>query len=597
MLDAKSLFSESYYQAEYPEVASAVASGAFSSGFDHFMKYGRFEGRNPSAMFDTGFYLAKYDDVNALVQKGSTTAIDQFIQSGQKEKRDPITEFNTQYYLGEDGSNRNADVKSLVEADQLTAYEHYIKYGQYEYNINIGNSVISRDPSVNFPTRTYLAVNPDVTTFLDNNKALKFSPIQHYRQFGINERRLFFQPVKAVQLQIGGGLNSQGKPILAPEPIVTGDFNGDGKLDLAVGPTNQKYLQVLLNNGNGTFQPPVNYSSGGEPPADLTVGDVNGDGKLDLLTANADSNNVAVLLGNGDGKFQPAVTYAVGSEPRKLIVGDFNSDGKLDIVTPNSTVTPTSIFKPSTEITGASLLLGNGNGTFQAATNYPLGIRPFAIAQGDFNKDSKNDIAVAYAGNNPDASNPPLVKNVSVLLGTGNGSNAFQSPQNYPVLGTGHYVIKTGQLTKSGNLDLVTGSLNPDDPNDPNGNNTVISVLVGNGNGTFQAPKTFISPGPRDLTLADVNSDGIVDILALNYNLNLSGPETPGDVLVYLGKGDGTFAPATNYVYKVGLEPHGITVGEFNGDGKVDLAVTNTNSDTISLLYGLGNGQFSATPI
>ena len=118
-----------------------------------------------------------------------------------------------------------------------------------------------------------------------------------------------------------------------PYSVAVGDFNGDGKLDLAVANEGSDNVSILLGNGDGTFQAAVDYGAGTDPDS-VAVGDFNGDGKLDLVVANDDSNNVSILLGNGDGTFQAAVNYGV-SAPSSVAVGDFNGDGKLDLAVAN----------------------------------------------------------------------------------------------------------------------------------------------------------------------------------------------------------------------------------------------------------------------
>jgi hypothetical protein len=172
-----------------------------------------------------------------------------------------------------------------------------------------------------------------------------------------------------------------------------GDFNGDGKLDLAVTNVLFSSVSVLLGNGDGTFGAATNYGAG-FTPLSVAVGDFNGDGKLDLAVANASDNTVSVLLGNGTGGFGAAINYAVASGPRSVEVGDFNGDGKLDLVVANR------------DSNSVSVLLGNGDGTFGAATNYTVGADPVSVAVGDFNGDGALDLAVPNAFSN----------NVSVLL-------------------------------------------------------------------------------------------------------------------------------------------------------------------------------------
>lgn len=171
MLDATSLFNESYYLSHNPDVMAAVSAGILPSGLQHFIDAGQFENRQPSAWFDPNFYLALYPDVSTAVSGGESTALQHFIDAGQFENRDPIAEFFTDIYL-----HRNPDIATAVKADLLTAYEHFVKSGQHE----------GRSPGPNFDATFYLTHHPDVAAFVRTGK---ISAVEHYLRFGASEGR------------------------------------------------------------------------------------------------------------------------------------------------------------------------------------------------------------------------------------------------------------------------------------------------------------------------------------------------------------------------------------------------------------------------
>src|SRR6266849_5901764 len=171
--------------------------------------------------------------------------------------------------------------------------------------------------------------------------------------------------------------------------IAVGDFNRDGIQDLAV--ADSFSVSVLLGNGDGSFQAPRSFGVG-RYPTSLAVGDFNRDGIPDLAASIWESNNVSVLLGTGDGGFQAAQSFAVGIRPSSVAVADFNGDAVPDLAVVNSGSFPTL---PS----GVSVLLGTGDGSFQAARSFNLGINPTVVAVGDFNGDRVPDLIVGdWAG-------------------------------------------------------------------------------------------------------------------------------------------------------------------------------------------------------
>jgi FG-GAP-like repeat/HYDIN/CFA65/VesB-like, Ig-like domain len=456
----------------------------------------------------------------------------------------------------------------------------------------------------------------------------------------------------------------------SPVALVAADFNHDGKMDLAVAALNSLTVYIFLGNGDGTFMPgatiPVSYD-----PQALVAGDWNGDGKVDLAVA-LFSGNVAVLLGNGDGTFAAEVDYSVGSgsEPTWITAADFNNDGTPDLATANQNNGTISIltgkgdgtFAPSVnypfhlgtttsircvlaaDFNGdhnadlavvdefnwtVSVLLGNGNGTFQTPVDYPVGFGPLGGAVADLNRDGVPDLLVANSndgtvsvllnkGNgtfqshvdyygaaganflavgdfNRDGLMDVAVTNgnggypsgvVTVLLGNPDGSFArttSYSTTSAPYAGSG---IAAVDLTGSGKLDLITS--NPGWTSQTAGTVGQVSVLAGNGDGTFQSPTTFTGGG-GDMAVADFNGDGKQDLAIPGPgNSNFLG----SSVAIFLGNGDRTFQPGNGYATATG--PFGVASGDFNGDGKPDLAVTDYSSSKVSILLGNGDGTFQA---
>jgi len=325
----------------------------------------------------------------------------------------------------------------------------------------------------------------------------------------------------------------------SPSAAATGDFNRDGKADLAVADVNTNRISILLGDGTGAFQSAVPYTAGGAPVS-VAIGDFNRDGKADLAVANAGSNNVSVLLGNGDGKFQTAVNYGTGTSPFSVVAGDFNGDGKSDLAVANN------------GSGNVSVLLGQGDGTFQAAVQYGTGSGPFWVATGDLNGDGKADLVVA--DHNADE--------VSILLGNGDGSFGAAVEQS---AGDGPSGVAIGDFDGDGRNDLAVSNYFSNN----------VSILIGNGDGTFQAPVHFaVDYGLFSVAAGDINGDGKLDLTTANG--------TSGNVSVLLGNGNGTFLAPIHVA--AGDEPNQVAIGDFNADGRPDLAVANTGSSYVTIL-------------
>ncbi|MEO5925823.1 MAG: FG-GAP-like repeat-containing protein [Bryobacteraceae bacterium] len=382
--------------------------------------------------------------------------------------------------------------------------------------------------------------------------------------------------------------------------IVAGDFNGDGRPDLvaAGGPSTPGGTASILLNSGGVFLAPQVLSGGGTSPSALATGDFNGDSKLDLAVGT--STGVSILLGNGNGTFQSATSYPTGTIPSSILVDDFTGDGKLDVV----------IFNAGQN--AISVLRGTGSGVFFPVVASPGGYSPNNylgyMVYSDLNHDGKLDVVIRYG----------FWDVLSVLLGNGDGS--FQPARDYVAppnndslaivpLDDGRFLvfmrdgvthdqiimIAPGDGTigaptfipTSGSSAIAAGDLNGDSRADlVLGSNGQAIVRINDGSG-FPAPVPYTLPGtPASLAMADVNKDGKLDLVAALSN---------GTIGVLLGSATGTLGPVTTVA--AGSKPANLVFSDFNGDGKLDIAASQADSTSIYVLLGNGSGGFQSPTV
>lgn len=456
------------------------------------------------------------------------------------------------------------------------------------------------------------------------------------------------------------------------DPIVVGDVNGDGKDDILEvhASASPSSVDVLLSNGDGTFAAGDNVQIAGASLRGGVAMDVNGDGKLDILTITSDNLAVvSVVRGKGDGTFLAALTLATlpGAAPDDIFFADFNGDGKIDFaghfgdnnqirvylatgntfLTPVALATPDAVYGASSNVAGdlngdgrpeivsvngsdntVTVYLNNGDGSFQTGVYYnnqgSLYMASYAAAIVDVNGDGKNDLIVgnAYNGSigvfrgNGDGTlalptvayatggypwTAPLVADFngdgrmdiiqaddyfSLAYLQNDGDGSFRASLSYPLpqsngLYTFSQSVAAGDFNGDGLADVVAGQ-------DGDSNAPGVSVYLANRDGTLQVGVNYGSGDLDFVTVADFNGDGKLDIAATDVS--------NGVVQIFLGKGDGTFILGQSFATDTvsGSGPTNVITADFNQDGKVDLAIANSESNTVGVLFGNGDGTFGA---
>jgi hypothetical protein len=412
----------------------------------------------------------------------------------------------------------------------------------------------------------------------------------------------------------------------------SGDLNGDGKSEIVTSNCGYNNLIVYVNNGDGTFKQGVPYAAANNAsfiyPQAVTIADVNGDGKKDIVSSNSGiypntgGSDITILMGIGDGTFDvPSVGYSTGGSPRtSAIVADFNGHGVLDVVIPDgkysfaylpglgdgSFRSAVDYFSPVPDNSGGhaqtiatadlngdgypDLVVGNccdgtlgitvflstRDGSMQPGTNYGSSGSLASVVIADFNGDKILDIAALN------------ITGDSVQIFKGNGDGTFTESASYPTSGTDASGLNNGPFVQ-----MVTADFNHDGHPDlaiANFDSQNVSVVLNDGSGGFHPASIYALPGNgQAIALADVNNDGVFDLVVTGYS-------TPGSASVLLGVAGGTFQAAANTPLLLGYNlPGNIALADLDGDGKADLVVTvddPVSGTGIAVAKGNGDGTF-----
>jgi hypothetical protein len=342
-----------------------------------------------------------------------------------------------------------------------------------------------------------------------------------------------------------------------PQSAANADLNGDGRLDLVVTNFDDNTVSVLLGTPAGTYSSRVDYATGPNPVAVL-IADFNSDTKLDVAVVNNNCptlpctavGSVSVLLGNGDGTFQAHLDTNVGNSPNAFAAADFNADTKLDLVVTNG------------QDNTMTSLLGKNTGKFSVRKVFTTGLNPRGVALGDFSNRGQIDAFVANSGES------------DITLFRGKGDGTFSQPLVFATAPNPDCIAGI-DFTGDGRLDVATGNL---------GSATVSILMNKDPSGFIPHFELSVAGTANSIVLGDFNGDKRPDIATLSSATDA--------VSIIIGNGDATFLPHADYA--TGSDPVGLTLGDLTGDGKPDLAVVNNLDNLVNILPGVGNGTFQS---
>jgi hypothetical protein len=336
---------------------------------------------------------------------------------------------------------------------------------------------------------------------------------------------------------------------------------------------------VAVNCGtssSGVISPAVTDNSRfavGTAPGSVEIADLNHDGKLDIVVANEQSNNVTILLGDGKGGFTQAKgsPFPAGHDPNDIAIGDFNRDSKLDLAFANH------------EEKHLTVLLGNGQGGFTPAPNSPFAVEvkphTHGVATGDLNGDGNLDLVTDSWGNDQ----------VSVLFGDGKGS--FNTFGTFLDVGKMPYQrVRVGDINGDGKSDIITTNLEGDN----------VTILLGDSKGGFKPSTGSPFPcgdSPFNFAIGEVNGDGKPDLAIVNSPSSTADGHGKDGLTILLGDGAGGFRMLAGSPFATGRIPNRVAIGDVNGDGVADIAVSSPDGNNITLFLMSSKGVASSSTI
>ena len=358
-----------------------------------------------------------------------------------------------------------------------------------------------------------------------------------------------------------------------PYSISIGDLDGDGKLDLAVANRNSNTVSVYRNAytiggvDSNSFTNKLDFTTGGNPFS-VSIGDIDGDGKIDLVVANNSSNTVSVLRNtstSGSISFENKVDFTTGSGPRSISMGDIDGDGKMDLTVANENSSKVSVLRNTSSY---------GSISFANKLDFTTGIAPQISSIGDIDGDGKMDLTVSNRVSNT----------VSVLRNTSiSGSISFASKVDFAT-GTYPYSVAIGDIDGDGKMDLAVpnagSATNPLLANVSIYRNTSIAGSISFANNVDFSTES----DPYSVSIGDIDGDGKIDLAVTNFYAKSVSVFKNTSIIGSIDSN--SFESKVDFT--TGTEPYSASIGDINGDGKMDLEVANYNSNTVSILRNVG---------